>query len=184
MKKLTTTLLVAVTAILPSCQILTTVTDTEVRSLPTENTAIYVKPVYTDLTVENSRRTWKKDYTKDEFLSFGNNIDAVKARLCWLATKNMNEAADPVYDAIVGAIYSYTINEHGDLHIELTGYPAMFKEFKTIGETEANMIEKGIMSKDTRGSVYYRTEEYLRNGNVNAPVQQSQPSFWGFGGKK
>jgi len=112
----------------------------EARSIPINDIEIFAKPVVASLNIEPERKTWTVDIKRKDAMALGLNVNNMRAYALAIACKDGNPDAQPIYDAVVGAIY--TIKSSGNHYkLEVTGFPAKYSSFKDIEASDIELLK-------------------------------------------
>ncbi len=137
MKRLIISAACAVTLLASSCS---TSKYMEARSVPVNDIEIFAKPVVASLKVEDSLRTWIVTVKRKDAIAMGLNVNNMRAYALAIACKDGDPKAMPVYDAIVGAIY--TVKSSGKRYeLEVSGRPAKYTSFKDIEDSDLPLLK-------------------------------------------
>ena len=99
---------------------------TEARSIPVNDVQVFSQPLVASLNVEPIRKTW--------------NVNNMRAYALAIACKDGNPDSKPVFDAVVGAIY--TIKSSGKRYeLEVTGYPATYSSFRNLEDADIETLK-------------------------------------------
>lgn len=115
---------------------------TESRAIMEDEARVFVKPLVSELEVEQTKRTWTVTFKKKEVILYGNNQNLCRYA-CWVATHNGDENNSPSYDAIISPSYVVKPSKR-QTTVEITGYPANFKNIKTLQESDEQILKFGL----------------------------------------
>jgi len=112
----------------------------EARSVPINDIEIFAMPKVATLDVEPEHKTWTVTVKRKDAIAMGLNVNNMRAYALAIACKDGNPDAKPVYDAILGA--TYVVKSSGKRYeLEVTGFPAVYKEFRDIQESDLELLK-------------------------------------------
>ena len=114
----------------------------ESRAILEDEARVFVKPVVADLVVEESRRTWSVTFSRKETILYGNTNNLCRYA-CWVATRNGDQNSPAAFDAIVAPTYVVKPSKRQTV-VEITGYPANFRNFKNVTEDDKDILRFSI----------------------------------------